>query len=138
VTDSAFSPRPAAPGPVASHTCPARRPAGPRPSGPAQPRRRPATRGNRARRAHGAVNARSSCTHRRGDTLDGGAVGAGQLQGVADEHRWGPGVAWGSPNWRRIDGAVGRRGAVAVNGGGAGAVVVDDGALALYHEERER
>jgi hypothetical protein len=33
---------------------------------------------------------------------------------------------------------VGRRGAVAVNGGGAGAVVVDDEALALYHGERER
>jgi hypothetical protein len=30
-------------------------------------------------------------------------------------------------------GAVGRRGAVAVDGGGAGTVVADDGALALHH-----
>jgi hypothetical protein len=34
-------------------------------------------------------------------------------------------------------GVVGRRGAVAVDGGGAGMVVTDDGALALHHG-RER
>jgi hypothetical protein len=39
------------------------------------------------------------------------------------------GGAWG--------GAVGRRGAVAVDGGGAGTVVADDGALALHHGEGE-
>jgi hypothetical protein len=33
---------------------------------------------------------------------------------------------------------VGRRGAVAVDGGGAGAVVADDGALALHYGGRER
>jgi hypothetical protein len=50
-------------------------------------------------------------------------------QGVASEHRWGPGVA--------RQGAVGRRGAVAVDGSGAGTVVTDDGALALHHREGE-
>jgi hypothetical protein len=34
-------------------------------------------------------------------------------------------------------GAVGRCGAVAVDGGGAGTVVTDDGALALHPGERE-
>jgi hypothetical protein len=34
-------------------------------------------------------------------------------------------------------GAVGRRGMMAVDGGGAGTVVVDDGALALHHGEGE-
>jgi hypothetical protein len=38
--------------------------------------------------------ARHACS-RRGDALDGGAVGAGQRQGAAREHRWGPGVAPG-------------------------------------------
>jgi hypothetical protein len=32
---------------------------------------------------------------------------------------------------------VGRRSAVAVDGGGAGTVVADDGALALHHEVGE-
>jgi hypothetical protein len=34
-------------------------------------------------------------------------------------------------------GSVGRRGMMAVDGGGAGTVVVDDGALALHHGEGE-
>jgi hypothetical protein len=34
--------------------------------------------------------------------------------------------------------SVGRHGAVAVDGGEAGSVVIDDGALALYHRGRER
>jgi hypothetical protein len=34
--------------------------------------------------------------------------------------------------------SVGRRGAVAFDGGGACTVVVDDVALALHHRERER
>jgi hypothetical protein len=42
---------------------------------------------------------------------------------------------WGSPNQRRVGGAVGRRGAVAIDGGGAGTVVIDDGTLALHHGE---
>jgi hypothetical protein len=65
-TGSAFGPRPAALGPAA---CLARL-AGPQPGGPAQPRRRPATRGN----------------------------GAGRRQGVTGEHRWGPWVAPGKKN----------------------------------------
>jgi hypothetical protein len=46
-------------------------------------------------RAHGAITARSSRGRRHGDALDGSAVGSGQQQSVADEHRWGPGVAPG-------------------------------------------
>jgi hypothetical protein len=34
-------------------------------------------------------------------------------------------------------GGVGRRGTVTVDGGGAGMVVADDGALALHHGEGE-
>jgi hypothetical protein len=37
----------------------------------------------------------------------------------------------------RGGGSVGRRGMMAVDGGGAGTVVVDDGALALHHGEGE-
>jgi hypothetical protein len=33
---------------------------------------------------------------------------------------------------------VERRDAVVIDGGGAGVVVTDDGALALHHRERER
>jgi hypothetical protein len=40
--------------------------------------------------------------HGRGDALDGGTVGAGRRQGVADEHQWGPGVA---PGKKSRDGA---------------------------------
>jgi hypothetical protein len=44
----------------------------------------------------------------------------------------------GSPEQRRVGGAVGRRGAVAVAGGGACTVVADDIVLVLHHGERER
>jgi hypothetical protein len=44
----------------------------------------------------------------------------------------------GSPNRRRVGEAVGQRGTVAVDGGGAGTVVVDDRALAQHHGEGER
>jgi hypothetical protein len=71
-------------------------------------------------------------------------VGSSRRQGVADEHRWGPRVAPGKkigggahPIGGASGGAVGRRGAVAVNGGGAGMVVADDGALAQHHGEGE-
>jgi hypothetical protein len=65
--------------------------------GPAQPKRRPATRENGARAApaRGAITARSSRTRWRGDALDGDVVGASRRQGAADKHRWGPGVAPG-------------------------------------------
>jgi hypothetical protein len=46
-------------------------------------------------RAHGTVIARISRARRRGDALDGGAVGAGWRQGAVGEHRWGPGVVPG-------------------------------------------
>jgi hypothetical protein len=52
-------------------------------------------------------------------------------QGGAGKEDW----RWGSPNRRRVGGAVGLRGAVAVDGSGAGTVVADDGALALHHGE---
>jgi hypothetical protein len=56
----------------------------------------------------------------------------GSRGGAGQEDRW-----RGSPNRRRVGGAVGRRGAVAVDGGGAGTVVANDGALALHHRGRE-
>jgi hypothetical protein len=64
---------------------------------PVQPRRWPATRKNGACAtcARGAVTARSSSARRRGDALDGGAVGAGRRQGAASEHRRGPSLAPG-------------------------------------------
>jgi hypothetical protein len=63
----------------------------------AQSRRQPATRRNGARavRARGAVTSRCSRTRQHGDALNGDAVRAGQWQGVASEHRRGPGVAPG-------------------------------------------
>jgi hypothetical protein len=72
-------------------------------------------------------------------------VGAGRRQGAADEHRWGPGVASGKKigggahpiGGASGGGAVGRHGVVAVDDGGAGTVVTDDGALALHHREGE-
>jgi hypothetical protein len=42
------------------------------------------------------------------------------------------------PNSNASVGAVGWRGAVADDGGEAGSVATDDGALALHHGERER
>jgi hypothetical protein len=42
------------------------------------------------------------------------------------------------PNSARIDGAVGRRGTVAFDGGGAGTVVAVDAAQVMHHGERER
>jgi hypothetical protein len=57
----------------------------------------------------------------------------GPWGGAGQEDRW-----WGSPNPRRVGrGAVGWHDAVAVNGGGAGTMVADDGALALHHVEGE-
>jgi hypothetical protein len=44
----------------------------------------------------------------------------------------------GSPNRRGIREAVGWRGAVAVDGGGAGTVVADNKALAQHHGEGEK
>jgi hypothetical protein len=65
---------------------------------------------------------------------------------LATAHRWmesggcaGKG-GWrrGSPEQRRVGGAVGWRGAVAVAGGGACTVVTDDIVLVLHHGGRER
>jgi hypothetical protein len=53
---------------------------------------------------------------------------------VRAQRRWGCG---GQEDRRHVGGAVGRRGAVAVDGGGAGMVVTDDGTLALHHGEGE-
>jgi hypothetical protein len=77
----------------------------------------------------------------RGGALDGDVMGAGRRQGVAGEHRWGPGVAPG----KKIGGRAHPIGGVsgggqwggAVDGGGAGMVVTDDEALALYPGEGE-
>jgi hypothetical protein len=55
----------------------------------------PAVEAARALRALRMVTVHSSCARRRGDALDGGAVGACRRQGAASEHRWGPGVAPG-------------------------------------------
>jgi hypothetical protein len=74
---------------------------------------------------HGAVTARSSRVRQRGDVLDDDAVGAGRRQGVAGEHRWGPGGGAGKEERRRgsprrsCDGAAvgsGQRGGVLVGG----------------------
>jgi hypothetical protein len=75
-----------------------------RPAMRGRPRRWPATHRNGARvvRAHSAVTSHSSHARQRGDTLYGGLLGAGRRHGVADEHRWGPGVV---PGRRRGGGA---------------------------------
>jgi hypothetical protein len=78
---------------------------------------------------------------RRGGTLADGSTVAGRRQGVAGEHRWGPGEA---PGKKSGDGAhrggratVRRRkmaGAAAFNGGGVALVVVDEGGWVLQLE----
>jgi hypothetical protein len=49
----------------------------------------------RTPRARGVVTARGPRVRWRGGGFTGGPVGAGRRQGVASEHRWGPGVAPG-------------------------------------------
>jgi hypothetical protein len=83
--------------------------------------------------AHDAVTARSSRARRCRDALDGGAVGAGRRQGVAGEHRWGPEVAPG----KKIGGGAHPIGGASGGRHWYGAVVTDDGALALHHGEGE-
>jgi hypothetical protein len=58
--------------------------------------------------------------------------------GVPGWHRARRSVAGLTQSVARRGGAVGRRSAVAIDGGGVGTVVADDGALALHHGERER
>jgi predicted Rossmann-fold nucleotide-binding protein len=58
---------------------------------------------------------------------------AGSRGGVGQEDR-----RRGSHNRRRVGEAVGQRGVVVVDGGGAGTMVADDGALARHHGEGER
>jgi hypothetical protein len=45
---------------------------------------------------------------------------------------------WTHPKLRRVGGAVGRRGAVALDGDGGLLVVIDDAAIVLHHGERGR
>jgi hypothetical protein len=82
-------------------------------------------------------------TGQRGGVLAGGSA-------VARRQKVLPLSTSGVPGWCRARrsmagltqsvvrrGVVGRRGAVAVDGGGAGTVVANDGALALHHRGRE-
>jgi hypothetical protein len=58
-------------------------------------------------------------------------VGSRSGAGQEDRHM-------GSPNRWHVGEAVGQRDVVVVDGGGAGTMVADDGALARHHGEGER
>jgi hypothetical protein len=100
-----YSPR----GVVLCHVWPSEKPNGPRPGGPIQPRKRPATR------------------RRRGGALTGDAMAAGRWQGVAGEHQWGPGVALN----KMAEGGAHSRGGSLVGCDGGGSAVTSEAVEAL-------
>jgi hypothetical protein len=87
------------------------------------------------------VTTRRPRVGQRGGVLTGGSVVAHRWQGIADEHRWGPGVASGKEERtgaHRNGGSTARRRkrhrAAVFNGGGVAPVVIDEGGWVLQLE----
>jgi hypothetical protein len=98
-----------------------------------------------ARRAHCPWSPRGGLTHDGGlvrPAASSRATRCGGTGGVAHTGKGGGAgqgeLRRGSPQQRRVGGAVGRRCAVVFGNGGAGTVVTDDAALVLHHGERGR